>query len=226
MKTKNTPTTSREYPGTECADGIYSGKATTPPPVHAPSVESAQPAIVSVSYIFGTAPGSVDVSLGDGQRVRVALQWDHVDIESGTLSDAAHEYIASEVRRKLRFTAEPAKSPASTTEAVHTATPGNLPFVLRYVNPYLAVIDGAQRGHEGLVRIQAYSDTLSQKEKELANFIVTACNSHAALLAKIKALETAGKALLEFLEQYPHQHATDISGYESDLHDALSIPSA
>lgn len=35
MKTKNTTTTSREYPGSECAHGIYSGDATTPPHVHA-----------------------------------------------------------------------------------------------------------------------------------------------------------------------------------------------
>lgn len=71
------------------------GMVLTPP---APEPQTAE--IVNVSGIHGETPGSVDVSLRDGQMVRVALDWEHVDIETSALTDAASARIEAEVIRK------------------------------------------------------------------------------------------------------------------------------
>jgi len=67
--------------------------------VEAPEVAE----IIKVSAIHGESPGSVDVSIRNHGMVRVALDWEHVDIETNTLTDAATAHIESEVMRKGGF---------------------------------------------------------------------------------------------------------------------------
>lgn len=68
-----------------------------------PEPETAE--IISVSSIHGESPGCVDVSIRNHSFIRVALDWEHVNIEANTLTDAASHRIESEVKRKGGFDA-------------------------------------------------------------------------------------------------------------------------
>lgn len=61
--------------------------------------------IIKVSAIHGEAPGLVDVTIRNNGFIRVALDWEHVDIETNTLTDAATAHIEAEVMRKGGFDA-------------------------------------------------------------------------------------------------------------------------